>query len=426
MATYTEIFTAYILNGARRALEQVQQGMGRVPDEVRLQAWHLLTYALTVEEAWPSVRELLLDLAPRMEMAGYRHEWLPFLQTGIKYSRLRDDKPITAELSLQLGYLQLRLRDFESAETALLAAQSEFVLLDNRPRQSLCLVRLAQVARYQNARNAALALLDDAEARIPPDVRETGYCHFVRGLLATDAHAWEEAVAHFQQSLDRWQAAGDRRQMALSFLNLGRARAYAYQYHPGPDPAPAPLLAEALAHTRNALDLFRAVNDYQHQASCYSQLGYLHAWQGDSQAALTMYTQAQSICHQTHDRLELAFVDRNLGVEYLKLGRYTEAQLAFEESIAGFEQTGHELEALVSREGWCEVYLAQGEYPQAIEALNRTLDRLTALMEQNPGDDDACTHLAAELRSFLAQAEEKMASVSTQTALNGDGAASTF
>lgn len=117
MTIYTDIFTSYILNGASQALAQVQQSAGQIPEDVRAQAWHLLDYALGVDPAWPQVRELLLALSPKMEMAGYRDEWLPFLQAGIERSIAQADRAVEARLELAVGQL-LRLENrYNEAKT---------------------------------------------------------------------------------------------------------------------------------------------------------------------------------------------------------------------------------------------------------------------------------------------------------------------
>ncbi|MBV7334284.1 hypothetical protein KFU94_39820 [Chloroflexi bacterium TSY] len=79
---YPDQFKAIILRGAHQALECVQQSEGPLTGIDEEQTLHTLDYSLRVSDTWPVTRDVLTLLAPKMEQAGYRDDWYPFLGGG--------------------------------------------------------------------------------------------------------------------------------------------------------------------------------------------------------------------------------------------------------------------------------------------------------------------------------------------------------
>lgn len=61
------------------------------------------------------MRALLLTLAPKMEQAGFRQDWLSYLARRLDQAHSLEDRRAEAELNLQVGYLHLRLRQLDQA-----------------------------------------------------------------------------------------------------------------------------------------------------------------------------------------------------------------------------------------------------------------------------------------------------------------------
>ena len=78
MQTPQALFTNYIIAGVGASLARVRTAEYVVADVDRQQAWHLLSFALKVEEAWPVTRALVVALAPKLELAGCREDWIPY------------------------------------------------------------------------------------------------------------------------------------------------------------------------------------------------------------------------------------------------------------------------------------------------------------------------------------------------------------
>ena len=57
---------------ARHSLGQIEQCNVALAEPVRIQALHILTYALQLEGQWLLARDLLLRLADKLEQSSYR------------------------------------------------------------------------------------------------------------------------------------------------------------------------------------------------------------------------------------------------------------------------------------------------------------------------------------------------------------------
>ena len=89
------MFQDYIRAGVQASLARVQAVEHTLPELDRQQAWHLLSFALDLPEVWDETRALLLALAPKMEQAGFRMEWLVYLMEGHRRSQTYADwKPV--------------------------------------------------------------------------------------------------------------------------------------------------------------------------------------------------------------------------------------------------------------------------------------------------------------------------------------------
>lgn len=58
-------------------------------------------------------------MAPKMEQAGHRHGWMPYLERGLRQSQLLGDEETKAGLHLQLGVLHQLRSNYAAARTHL-------------------------------------------------------------------------------------------------------------------------------------------------------------------------------------------------------------------------------------------------------------------------------------------------------------------
>ncbi|MCB0127092.1 MAG: hypothetical protein KDE58_32750, partial [Caldilineaceae bacterium] len=125
----------------RRNISYVQRMVAAtnqpLAEEMRQQALHTLSYAFGEADLWPLVRELLQALAPKMELAGHREDWLPYLQRGREESERFGDATLAAECNLQIGIIYRLLSDFAEARknfTASIAQAAQNQDIHNQAR----------------------------------------------------------------------------------------------------------------------------------------------------------------------------------------------------------------------------------------------------------------------------------------------------
>lgn len=332
----------------------------------REQALLTLSYALKLEQTWPAARDLLLALAPAMERAGHRDDWVPYLEEGIAASRRLGDAPAEAELCWHLGVILERRSNYPAARDQFAASAARFSALADRRGQARALNRLAFVACLQRESEDAKRLAAITANLVPEDDSERGYCDFVWGHVALDTDDWQAAHDHFSQALARWENGADRRMVAWGLTNLGIAKRRL-----GDD-------AGAVAAYQQAIELFNEVEDPVHEAVARMNLGNVYLMAGDAQRALEHYLAAEPVFQLVQGMLRLASVYLNIGMAYRRLQQWSDAQRTLQASITLNEQL--HLPAAVANvtDELALTYQDQGLLAQAIAGFEQALRWLPA------------------------------------------------
>lgn len=359
MTTYTDLFTAYLVNGARQALAQVQRSRAGVPEAVRIQAWHLLHYALGVDAAWPQVRELLLALAPQMEMAGHRDEWLPFLQVGIERSVARQDSLVEARLALAVGLL-LRLENrYAEAEVWLGQAMTSFQKQDDTHGLAAVHNQLGRLCYLQHRDAEATCQAQQALALLDGEDPERAESHFVLGMAALNRREWATAEVQQRQSLAFRQKCGEPRTIAWAMQNVGVVLLQQSEYG-GMD-----RLAEARQWLEDAIAILDSLPDPYHSAIARNSLAIVQARMGHLHEAAALYCQAETVFQSTHSPEWLARVYNNLGLVYLHDGQPVDAERNFRAGVELYRQMENDVARLNTQHGIVLALLAQERYAEA-------------------------------------------------------------
>ncbi len=312
---YAALFHGHIVRSVSRCLALVAGQGGKLPaPREREQALLTLSYAMKSEQSWPAARELLLALAPAMERAGHRDDWIPYLEQGIEVSRQLGDVRAEAELRWYLGVILERRSLYDAARHQLAASADQFAALDDRRGQARALNRLAFVACLQRQSEEASRLAAISAQLLEAEDSERGYCDFVWGHVALDTDDWQAAHDYFSQALDRWQHGADRRMVAWGYTNLGIAKRRL-------DDSPG-----AVAAYEQAIALFNEVEDPVHEAVARMNLGNVYLMSDDPQAALAHYLAAEPVFQLVQGTLRLATVYLNIGMAYRRLQRWRDAE----------------------------------------------------------------------------------------------------
>lgn len=393
--TYTDIFTTYILNGAAQALAQVQQSVGAVPDSVRSQAWHLLGYALAVDAAWPQVRELLLVLSPRMEMAGYRDEWLAFLQAGIERSVAQEDRAVEARLEVAVGQL-LRLENrYSEAKSWLDRAIANFREQNDSHGIAAVHNQLGRLCYLQHQDADAVEQAHRALALLAEDDPERAESHFVLGMAALNQRRWQEAERQHHLSLEFRQHSGDPRTIAWAMQNIGTVLHQQSEY------GGADRWYEAGHWLEQAIAILDGLPDPYHSAVARNSLAIVHTQTGHLAEGIALLVQAEVLFQETGSPEWLARVHNNLGLVYMRQGQAGDAESSFRAGIAIYEGLGDDAARLNTQHGIVLALLAQARYAEAAALCQKGLAEVEVLR----GNAAQYAEKAGWYRASLAKAQ---------------------
>ena len=367
-----DLFQAYIAQNMRYALSKVQALDETLPDdEEREMFLHALTFGLESPDAWPQTRQTLLLLAPKMEQAGYRGEWVTFLNLGIQVSEERRDLEMEAELRLQLGILLQLLSQFDDADEQLAISLECFRTLGLRRGEARVLNRQAWVARRKQQLALAEELLEAAMECLDDNDGQYAYALLVMGSVRLDQQRWQEAIAVNQRALALWDTIDDQRMQAWTYTNMGVA------FMRSGD------LEQAVTQLQKALVLFDQVDDPVHRAVAAMNLGGIFIDLDQPRAALDHFLEAEATFRDTQENFRLAKIYNNIGHAYLALNQPNNAANAMEESIQFWEQVGgYDLRKLNALTSLGIAHLAAENYQKSVDILSQAQSLLPTVKHE--------------------------------------------
>lgn len=364
MSDYPELFRTFIINSLKHVLNQVKQGKDILTSDIREQALHTLSYAFNIPKAWPDVRELLLTLAPIMEQAGYRDEWIPYLTQGINRSEQMNDMDSSAELHLQLGILYRLRGKYEKARIHSSAALTQFTHLDSLVNQARALNCLGHVARQQQQFEEANNLIEKALNLLEYQEVERAYSYLILALIATDKRSWEETIKYSKKALDLWEGDKSNRMVARTLIVLGGGLEKTKHYD------------EAMSTYKQAIQLFDEIQDTTFKAIAQMNLGSVHVALKQLTEALSYYISAEQIFLQTQDIPNLSITSHNMGLAYRRLQQWNKAESSYLSSLTYKRQIGN-LEGVINTlDGLGLLYFEQERFTKAIAFFEDALRQL--------------------------------------------------
>lgn len=390
LPNYPALFQQYIRRSVAAARQTVESNPAVLLTEVCERALHVLSFALLVPEAWPDTRDLLLLMAPHLEKAGHREDWIPYLVKGVQQSQTLGDNRATAELNIQLGFLYQLCNRFYDADQCFSNSAACFNELDDLKNKARAFNQQAFVAWLQGHYDKARRLANEALILLPEeDVRQaTGYV--VLGWLAFDGQNLTQAETYFAQALTLWKAQGEQRQIARRLRDL--ANVLQLQ---GRD-------EEAVILYEQAIGQFKEINDAFEQAVTKMNLGIFYLLHHQSEKAITLFTNAESVFRQVHDQLHLTIISNNLGIAYRELGQFDSAEAVLKRGI--------DLCCLLNRTDWLVTmidemgmtYLAAGRPSEALQQFQQALQQLE-FMANEPSYQQLIETVAGHFQLALSQ-----------------------
>ncbi len=355
------LFTNYIIAGVEASLARVRAAEYVIPQTDRQQAWQILSFALKVEGAWSVTRELLLALAPKMEMAGFREEWIAYLEKGINCAQKIDDVQAIAECEIQIGILYRLMSRFEEASSWTTMSVEHFAAHNNTHGQARALHELAWLAQLQHDYERAERHIADIAALSLIDEITYADIWRVKGMIAMGRRQWTEAVHSHRQALSLFQQTNDVRKIAWSMQNIG----YALKE--------LGVLDEAGDYLKQAAETLQTLQDHHHMAIVWMNLANVLVRQENPQLACEFFVAAQEIFEKQGNLLNQAHVLTNLGIAYLELGEPTVAQSMFRKASALYLSLGDLTWHINALDGSVMALIASGEYVDALQLADQAL-----------------------------------------------------
>jgi tetratricopeptide (TPR) repeat protein len=281
--SYITLFHEYILGALEQSLDCVRVAEPLVSEAEREQAWHLLSFALNVDPAWPLVRDLLLALAPKMEQAGFRDEWLPYLEEGLRQSERQADRRTAAELHLQIGLLYRLQSKFAEARAHLAVSIENFIILEQMQNQARALNELAYTCFLQQHHTKAEQLVESALNLLDESDPERAMSYRIRGVLALEYSRWQEAEENHRKSLELCEKQGDKRRIAWCLQNLGYALRGQEKF------------TEAITCYKYAAEMLDNIQDKYHWAIVQINLGLAYRLSNQPDEALACHLQGEKV-----------------------------------------------------------------------------------------------------------------------------------
>ena len=359
-------------------------------DAARERAQNVLGYTLKAAEAWAATRDLLLALAPKMEMAGYRSEWLPYLADGVAQSQRQGDQAAEAALQFQCGYLYRLMSNYAEAHRSLSASAAHYAALGDVEGQARALNQLAYLAWQQHHYEEAERLAHHALGIVNDLSLEKAVSLSALGLVANDRSRYGEAENYHRKALLIRTHHAAQKEMAWSLQNLGFALSEQGNH------------TMAIEHYQKALVLLDTVYDPAHSAIIQMNLGRTYYHQGSHTQALSILIPAEQRLRQMSDAFNLAKLLTIKGLCYLAQHQWEAAESAFQASSDLFQQLNDLSWYLNAYDGLGISYLERGQYAQALTIFTEIVARLPKI-EGTP----AHKYLTATLAIQIAQAEAK-------------------
>lgn len=382
---YPQLFHEFILTTLHYVRDRVQRVNGLLPDELRRQALHTLgEYGFDLPVAWPLTRELLLLLAPKLEQAGLRDEWMPYLQRGITRCHATTEAAYQGWFHFHLAVLYEFRARYAQAEEQFAASAACFARGGEQRQQAVAMSRLGFILALQNRYQTAVQLAENALLQLPEKDPARAYAYSTLGVATYAKAEWTIALEHLQNALIHWQAEKNQRQIARALRNLG------------PPLRQLKRFVEASQCYEQAIVLFDALPDPREAAITRMNLGNIYLETEASAQALTLYEWAEPVLQAYRDDLHLARLYLNRGLAQRNLQQWSAAENALQAALHRWQQlSGQATMVATLLIELMQLYLLQSRHTEAQALFIQAQSQLTAL-QQEP----AYAILQAELLAY--------------------------
>jgi tetratricopeptide (TPR) repeat protein len=324
-------------------------------DAERNQIIKAIAFALELQEAWPSVYELMLGFSPYMERRGSLEGWNQYLGRAINVAQQAQDIGRSITLSLLLGRLLQRQNRLEEAisqyrRVIRLARGTNYDFEEARACTNLgyLYIERGQWWRAEILCCYALTLferLDNAHGRAHTE-NHLSVLYMRQGL-------WDKAQQCLERACTIWEASGDSHGLMYGFLNLG----VLYLHMEEPD--------KALLYSNKALNQAGLSGEELVIGSIYANLSFAYKMKRAWDKAEAYGQQAEVIFKRFANAFRLASAQDDLGVIYLEQQKWVEAGFYLREALEAWRHLNNKYEEIQTMIHFIQYELGRGDQTQA-------------------------------------------------------------
>lgn len=325
---YRPLFQGYLRGALNQSLSQVQEHGYTVDEDVLVQARHVLTLTLEIDDLWEQTSRLLMALSPKMEAGGLWDIWIPFLEKGIAISQRVRDEGVEAQLCLDLGTILCRQSSFTESNELLTIAKKLFEKLASPNDVALCLNQLALCALVQREYLQAVTLAQKALELFDNEHSERANSLFILAKESTAQELYGQAIFYFEEALTIRRSEKSEPKIANNLVGMAQVRRFQCDYK------------IAKLYLEEAIDLYTLSRNIADIADAQYDLGIIYSLMADSTTAIRYYRSAEKLYRELGKIEDLGSLYNSFGIDYTILGEWGLAQNAFEASIHIFESNG--------------------------------------------------------------------------------------
>jgi CHAT domain-containing protein/Tfp pilus assembly protein PilF len=216
----------------------------------------------------------------------------------------------------------------------------------------------ANAARYEvRVQHAAVATPRDL-ARV---AAERLFMEAIRAEAEARGAGPERAVRKYEEAIEQWRAAGDRKWEGQALHNVGTLYRNANQFEKAAD------------NYVRALSVRREIKDRDGEGATLNVLGTLYWRLSQNEKAREHYEQALAIWRETRNRYGEGATLHNLGNVHGNLSQYEKARDYFEQALAIRRETGEKDGEGTTLNGLGALYWRQNKSEKALEYYEQSL-----------------------------------------------------
>lgn len=313
---YASLFLRYLDQSLAEALTTVRAVAGRLPDEERVQACHVLDFGLRTPVCWAQARDLTIALASYVERSGQWELWQQILLRAIVLAQEMSD----TEYEITLTALLARLYQRQGAPREMVQQYRRVIRLARRTGNRYELARACSNLGYHCIASGHLwraELLSHYALNIFTELQShhgRAHTHNHLGVLFTRQYDWDQAKEHLLTACAIWQTSQDQFGLMRGHGNLGFLYIESAHY------------IDAIYHSTLALELAETLGEEPLIGNFAANLSLGHLQSGNVPKAKEFADLAETAFTKYNDKLGLGQIAHTKGLIAIQEKNYSKAQ----------------------------------------------------------------------------------------------------